>query len=462
MLAPALDLSNDSPKASATRLRTTRVLIVSDHPTESREVATSLRKLDLDVQLCLFDGITLSAIPNNAPDAVLCHLTDYVGHASKLAKVIRSHYKERQMPIIGAMSRPSPIVSEGFDSTLFAPMHPSQIANRVNAMVRLGVMEGEIERRLATLEESFGQIPKIGDFSPDRKFRVLFIGKASPSFMIIINALQDKGVDVIAAFTSFSAFDYLHGKPFDAVVMNALEHSEPAFSISETMRRNSKLYHTPTLFLVNGKKFKQHDAAYEKGARDIIDVNADADEISSRILELANYHRIHEQLKLDFRSLAVDAASDETGTAYSQAFMRAHFPRMIRDAEKSNLPTTLLALRLIPHSVDGITTESLTAALTQTSDLLVNLVRMQDVVCHWETGVFVLGFFDTNKAEAEIILKRITALLECTTYESGPDSRSGLNISAETIIYEIEPNCPRKNSHLDALVANLFQEPDET
>ena len=122
-------------------------------------------------------------------------------------------------------------------------MHASQIANRVNAMIRLGVMEAEIIRRQKTLLEDFGQTPELGDLSPDRKFRVLFIGKATPSFMVIVNAMQDKGVEVTAAFTSFSAFDYLHGEPFDAVVMNALEHSEPAFSISEAMRRNSKLYH---------------------------------------------------------------------------------------------------------------------------------------------------------------------------------------------------------------------------
>ena len=90
-------------------------------------------------------------------------------------------------------------------------MHPSQIANRVNAMIRLGAMDAEITRRLETLREDFNQHPDIGDLSPDRKFRVLFIGKASPSFMVVINALQDKGVEVIAAFTSFSAFDYLHG-----------------------------------------------------------------------------------------------------------------------------------------------------------------------------------------------------------------------------------------------------------
>jgi len=359
------------------------------------------------------------------------------------------------------MSRPSPDASVGFDSTLFAPMHASQIANRVNAMIRLGVMDGEITRRLQTLREDFGQSPQIGDLSPNRKFRVLFIGKASPSFMVIINALQDKGVEVTAAFTSFSAFDYLHGEPFDAVVMNALEHSEPAFSISETMRRNSKLFHTPTLFLVNGHTFKDYDGAYKRGARDVIDCDADSDEISGRILELANYHRIHEQMKADFLSLAVDTAVDESGTAYSQGFLRVHLPRITRDAAKSDLPVTLIGLKLTSECVEDVTKEAIETAYGKTAELLNNLVRMQDVVCRWDKDKFVLAFYDTNETEAGIILSRIQALLDCTVYQSGKSDGGALSVSAQSTIMELRPSASAGKHQLETLVATVVNDPDE-
>jgi len=461
MSVPALDLIDDSPVVTKARVRKTRVLILSDHPSESKEVMKNLRALDFDVQLSLFDGKTLSAIPNDAPDAVLCHLVDFAEQGPNLAKVIKAHYNSNAIPIIGAMSRPSHNASVGFDSTLFAPVHASQIANRVNAMIRLGVMEGEIERRLETLRIDFGQSPNMGDFSPDRKFRVLFIGKASPSFMVIINALQDKGVNVIAAFTSFSAFDYLHGDPFDAVVMNALEQSEPAFSISEAMRRNSKLFHTPTLFLVNGVDFRDHDAAYQRGARDIIDIEADSEEISGRILELANYHRIHEQMKANFQSLSVDGARDEVSSAYSQKFLRAHLPRLLRDGAKSNHTTTLIGLKLTCSSTGDVTDTAIASAYAQTGELIANLVRMQDVVCRWDENIFVLSFFNTTKSEAKTILSRIQSLLDCTTYESGTPLGDALSVTVETTISEIKANSPNKETHLDALIANLLQDPDE-
>ena len=460
MLATALDKPDDSRIVQKTRVQKTRVLIVSDHPGESRDVAKNLRLLDLDVQLSLFDGQTLSSIPTNAPDAVLCHLVDYPSHGPKLAKVIRSHYNSRTIPLVGAMSRPSPDATIGFDSTLFAPMHPSQIANRVNAMIRLGAMDAEITRRLETLREDFNQHPDIGDLSPDRKFRVLFIGKASPSFMVVINALQDKGVEVIAAFTSFSAFDYLHGDPFDAVVMNALEQTEPAFSISEAMRRNSKLYHTPTLFLVNGDSFTDYDAAYQRGARDIIDQNADSDEISGRILELANYHRIHEQMKMDFSALAVETASYKSGKAFSQKFMRVHFPRILRDAAKLNLPVSLIGMKLSSEAVGYVTTQAIESAYAQTGELLDNLVRMQDVVCRWDEDKFILAFFGTNRDGAEVVLSRIKALLDCTAYDSGHSEGAALSVTAQTLIQEFNPANETRENQLDSFISSLVQDPD--
>lgn len=435
-------------------------MVVSDHPGQSLEVSKNLRALHLDVQLSLFDGNILTSMPTRAPDAVLCHLTDYAEQAPKLGKVIRSHFKHSSIPVIGALSRPSELAAESFDSTLFAPMHASQIANRVNSMIRLGIMEGEIERRLETLRKDFNVTPEVGDFSPDRKFRVLFIGKASPSFMIIINALQDKGVDVVAAFTSFSAFDYLHGDPFDAVVMNALEQSEPAFSISAAMRRNSKLYHTPTLFLVDGNKFSDHAGAYDRGARDVIDTHAEPEEISGRILELANYHRVHEQMKTDFQALSMDVAGDPSQTAYSETFLRGHLPRMLRDAELAGHPVTLIGLKLRVSSTDQVTQQAIEWAYSQTIDLLSNLIRMQDVLCRWEEDILVIGFYDTNEAEAKSVLARVKGLLDCNIYKSGTPSGTGINISAQSTVLELDSNQDAKINMLDKIIANLKHNPD--
>ena len=67
-------------------------------------------------------------------------------------------------------------------------------------MIRLGQMEHEIIRRVETLREDFNVEYTLCDEVLNNPFRILFIGKATPDFMIIINALQKKNVEVVAAF----------------------------------------------------------------------------------------------------------------------------------------------------------------------------------------------------------------------------------------------------------------------
>ncbi len=421
-------LGSKSPK--------TRILIVSDNPAASRSVAVSLRGLDFDVLLCLFDGRTLTSTPVKAPDAILCHLTDYVEMSPKIAKVVRQHYAPRQLPLIGALSRPAKGLTDEFDSTVFAPMHASQIANRVSSMIRLGTIEAEIHRRVATLREDFNEDVELGDMSPDRPFRVLFIGKASPAFMVVINALQDKGVEVVAAFTSFSAFDYLHGDPFDAVIMNALEQPEPALSISETMRKNTKLYHVPTLFLVNDS-FEDRDTAYARGARDIVSVKAEPEEIRGRILELANYHRVHEQMKRELFELVSDKHRDGSGTVFSRTFFDAHLVRCVDYAAKTQQNLSLIGLSFTPDSFDTIENDSIENALVETGVMIQDMVRMQDVVCRHEDG-FLMALNETSELDAQHVLDRIKPLLETFSFKTTSAGITALTLSASTAILEVK------------------------
>ena len=414
----------------------TRILIVADNPTASRAAATSLRGIGFDVLLCLFDGQTLSSTPVKAPDAVLCHLTDYIEMAPKIAKVIRTHFAPRQLPIIGALARIVPNISQEFDSTLFAPMHPTQIANRVGSMIRLGRIEGEITRRLKTLSNDFNETVELSDLSPNRRFRVLFIGKASPAFMIIVNAMQNKGVEVIAAFTSFSAFDYLHEGEFDAVIMNVLEQSEPALSISETMRKNSKLYHVPTLFLVEDD-FQDEKLAYKQGARDLININAEPEEISSRILELANYHRIHEQMKREMFSIVPEAYRDTTNTVFSMQFFEKHLSRLVTDAQAADAAVTLLAVKLIPNGTYELSLEDYAHIQLQASKMIRDMLRMQDIVCR-KADAFYLAFYETSEQNTVIIRDRLVKLLEDSPIQVLSDPSALITLYCQTTIKKVE------------------------
>ena len=256
---------------------------------------------------------------------------------------------------------------------------------------------------------------------------------------------------MVAAFTSFSAFDYLHEGRFDAVIMNALEHSEPALTIAETMRKNSELYHIPTLFLI-GDEFSDYQAAYQSGARDLINADSDPEEISGRILELANYHRIHEQLKSEVFSIVPEICRDDSGAVFSFEFYEKHLARLIQDAEKSAETVSLLAVRMIPQSQSNLEHVDFSMCFSEAAKIVRDLVRMQDLVC-LESDTFLLAFYSTSKSQTLSIQNRIVTLLEDKAFTALSDHKALLTLSCQSAVYEIQ-----SNDSVEVAISNLINE----
>jgi len=412
------------------------VLIATDNLHESSYIAEALEKEGYEVQFCEFDGRTLKGTPVVAPSAVLCVFSDYIETTPTIITSLKAHFAPKDIPFIGALTRQGNIDTAVFDSVIFPPAHITQIANRVSSMIRLGQMEREIIRRVDTLREDFNIDYTLSDEALRNPFRILFIGKASPDFMVIINALQKKNVEVVAAFTSFSAFDFLHERTFDAVVMNALKQSEPALTISETMRRNAKLFHVPTLFLVNHDTFQDHDLAYQKGARDIISSRAETEEISGRILELANYHRIHSQLKREFGSVGGRDCLDATTGVFNEAFFCAHMRRVCETMRTTQEPISLMAIRVRPKAHFVVPESKVTEAIAQIGTMLKSLVRMQDITARLERDIFMIAFPGQDRASVTPVIDRISSIVDCAAFESGDTEKGAFTISLEAVIVE--------------------------
>jgi len=419
------DVYSQVPESSESSPNLHTVLIATDAHAASLSVADYLEKIGYNVDIAVYDGETLNVSTNIEPNAVLCYFSDALEDLPLICKAIRARYSKRMPPLIGAVSEEGAVDSELFDSVIFPPAHHSQIANRVNSMVRLQEMEVEIALRVATLSESFGLTTDLKDSMASIRYRILFIGKASPEFMVIINALQKRNVEVVAAFTSFSAFDYLHEHSFDAVVMNALEGNEPALTIGETMRRNSKLYHVPTLFLVNEDSFTDHELAFERGARDIISARSPEPEISGRILELANYHRIHTQLKKEFSGLGGDTCLDIPSGVFNAAFFKAHMARVCKYNTSRNTNVSVLTLGLTHLAGPDVPQINIERAYAQIGNMIKNLVRMHDIVARLETDLYVIAFAGLPMQLTNSIRDRVMGIVECAGFESGhPDIKS--------------------------------------
>ncbi|MEL6688027.1 MAG: diguanylate cyclase [Pseudomonadota bacterium] len=429
------NLATESDFASTTRLNR-RVLIVTDDVTGAASLLEHLRNLSLDVQMTGFSGtIEDMVLPHKSPSAVLCFLTDYVEQSAQIVATVRGKYAPRQFPILGRLMREA----EGdhpYDSVLYEPIHAVQVAYRMSSLIRLGQMEVEIIRRQATLNDHFGQDLVLTDTSLREPFRVLFIGKADPSYMSVVNALQNKNVNVVAAFTSFSAFDYLHSGSFDAVVINALDGSEPAMTIAETMRRNPRLFHVPTLLLVNKSTFRQANLAYAHGVKDIIDTKASLEELSGRILELANDYRLHQRLKDEFINFGGEDCSDPETGVLNDRFFKLHLQRVSRDCREKQVPLSILTLKLIPKFKAALSASVLYSAYGQSIRNIAGIVRMQDIVARLDKNTVVIAFPEEYRKDVARIAARIKEMVETSTFADTGGDPNTLRMTIETAIME--------------------------
>ena len=145
-----MSVQNESPLAIADTTKPI-VLIATDNTHESGYIGDALEKEGYEVQFCEFDGRTLKGTPVIAPSAVLFVFSDYIEKTPSIITALKKHFAPKDIPFIGALTRPGNIDTLVFDSVIFPPAHITQIANRVSSMIRLGLMEREITRRVDCL-----------------------------------------------------------------------------------------------------------------------------------------------------------------------------------------------------------------------------------------------------------------------------------------------------------------------
>lgn len=390
------------------------VLLVSDSAEKAAKLSPELHAKGYNTVTSIFNGDHLQGIPRQAPDAIILCVSSNNLRIPAITKALRDRYSGKNLPLIGVFEAYAELPNSDFDSVLFEPVHPNQIVHRIAAMIRLTIMQTEMTMRMETLKQDFDIDYRLNPDSFQDTLKVLFIGKATPEFMVIINALEQKDVEVIAAFTSFTAFDFLHETTFDAVVINSLNGMEPGLTISQTMRRNAALYHTPALLL--GKKgMVQDNVAYEHGVSDILYSEASEKDIQDRILELARFHRLHRQVKAEFDNLGQAECMDESG-AYSNLFFAKHLNRLVDAYSKQDLPVSILTCQARFDGEVPAESEIKSAALNQLGSMIKNMVRVYDVTARLSDNIFVIAFPGQPASSLVPVLTRLSGLSKSSEF----------------------------------------------
>ena len=358
--------------------------------------------------------------------------------AMALADRLKEACAPRRLPVIG-VGQPDPSLElRGFDLTMAAPLHPAQAAMRLETLVRTAVAEEEFELRIETFADR-GRSLDVPE-PDDAAYQVLAIGEPAPQFLALSNALAEQGAEVVGAFTAYTAFDYLHERRFDAVVLWAGENPQEALSIAAGLRRNTRLYHTPAVLYMRPESYVTASEAYHRGITDVATPETAEDETARRVVELARAYRRQSAVRQALESARNSGLMDAATGLFTRDLFAAHLARLAAASKQRNRALSVCVLKVAdkPDLAKVRAGGWLARAIPQIGSMIGRLVRVEDTAARLGPDVFALALPATSMGAARAAGERIAAVIGCTAFEAG-DGRPPFVVEFDVGVAEVGP-----------------------
>jgi two-component system, cell cycle response regulator PopA len=309
--------------------------------------------------------------------------------------------------------------AEGFDGVFTSDIPPAFLGARLESALRIAVMTDEALLRFRTLA-GFGGVARPPALQLETSPRILVFGQPSATALSVTAQLEEQGATTVAAFSSFTAFDYLHEGGFDGVAVVAGDDAVLAGSFCSALRRNSRLFHMPCLVLA-GRDFGEIGPLLGRGASDAVVAGVDDAAAVLRLMGLVDEKRRRDALSLAFSAARAPKALDPGTGLYNRAFFEAHLAALARRADETDRPLAVAALRFGPLVADPgrVPARVINRVAGQAGSMLGRLVRAEDVAACLGSTDFTVAFPASDEAAALVAAERIAAVLECTAFDSG-------------------------------------------
>ena len=414
-----------------------RVLIIARDDTLAGPLAEGLDRLGWRTVTARGPYAAMAALADLQIEAAILDLSSAGEDPAALAKRLRQTAGPRRIPIV-AIGEPDARSKPSFDLTLTEPLHPAQAAMRLESLVRMAVAEEEFELRLETFADRGRRLdPPEDNGGP---FRILAVGEPAPQFLALSNALSRSGAEVVGSFTAYTAFDYLHERNFDAVVLWAGDNQGEALSIAAGMRRNTRLYHIPTMLYLGEDSYIGVTEAFHRGVTDVASPTSAEAETALRILELARCHRRQTAIRNALEKARTSGLMDVTTGLFTRDLFAAHLARLAQAARQRKRPLSVCVLRVAdkPEMAAARAGGWLDRAMPQIGSMIGRLIRVEDTASKLGPDVFALALPATLGHAARSAAERIAAVIGCTAFDAGEGQRPFV-VEFDVGIAHVEP-----------------------
>lgn len=348
-------------------------------------------------------------------------LDSRVTDAQAGVEAMRRSVSPRRLPVLAIGAEAVGWQTGSVEIAMSTPPHAAQAALRLEHLVRSAIAEEEVALREATFAARGDPLPVA---EPDQTpLRVLAAGKPDRRFLALSNALTTLGCDVVAAPTPYTAFDYLHERPFDAAVLWGAEDHAPALSIASGMKRNTRLYHVPAVLYLRGAAEINLAELYNRGFSDVAAADTPEEETAERIVALARAHRRHVAIRRTLEGARGSGLTDPATGLFTPELFAAHLARVVEGARLRRRPLSVAVLRVADTEAVAAARAAgwLDRALPQVGAMVSRLIRTEDTAARLAADVFALALPATRGPSARIAADRIAAVIGCTAFDAGPE-----------------------------------------
>lgn len=321
----------------------------------------------------------------------------------------------RRLPVIGlgpGLDHP--------DLMMTPPVHPAQAALRLEHLLRAAVASEEFELRRATFED---RGVRLATETSELPRRILAVGDPDPRFLALSNHLEERGVHLTAALTPYTAFDYLHEREFDAVLLWGGDKRGEILSIASGIKRNTRLYHLPVVLYLRSDGEISLGELFNRGVADVASPDAPEQETADRILALADAYRRHHQVREALERARNTGVMDPATGLFTRDLFASHVARLTSAAEQRKRPLSVCVLRVADRDAVAAARAGgwVDRAMPQIGAMISRLVRAEDTAARLAPEVFALALPATRLGEARLVSERIAAVIGCTAFHAGDD-----------------------------------------